>query len=193
MRRAVERYLGQPEGSSSKPESVAAHRTLNLPLSRSGSRLSLHQEEHHQTQNFDVDSVIPIRKEYSGISTESMFSGRDPARHPISGYNSNTTAQSHLRKEEQKREIPIQHEQLVKEGREDKQMKSQWDTLYSPSDLNWKNSSVWNYSPGFGTPAPEYFRKDEALTKRSGTYPGDSNLQFESTFKKEICESITRY
>jgi len=95
--------------------------------------------------------------------------------------------------EDRKREEPAHHhQQLVKRATEEKQISSQWDTLYSLPEPNWKNSSVWNYS-GSGGPAPEYFRRDEALTKSSGVHPGDPNLQFESTFKKEICESITRY
>jgi len=197
MRRAVERYLGQPEGSSSKPETVAAHRTLNLPLSRSGSRMSLHEEHHNHQQhahhhNSDPhppssSALIPIIKEPSS----SAFSRHHHTHSAASFFNGEAAEQRSLRQVEAE-EPKGQRQQLVKRATEENQISSQWDTLYSQPELNWKDSSIWNNNTA-GLGSPGYYRRDEALTKSSGTLPGDPNSQFESTFKKEICESITRY
>ena len=230
MRRAVDKYLGHPEGTSSKPDSVLAYRNLNLPNSRPGSRMSLHGPD--GPDEYQRETPIPISRQdfedrrlvaynnsgsydgersgntgygsnygsshYTGHSHDSKHSSNLYAGHH---HGSNTCCENedavhtHIRIPEPVTTRTVQ-EQFVKHY-DEVYSKPEWTNntkLVKPEPRDWKtSSSLVEYKPSAGNfQEPDYFRRDTAYDRSSGKFPVD-NMQFETTFKKEVCESVTRY
>jgi hypothetical protein len=84
-------------------------------------------------------------------------------------------------------------EQLVKHSDEvcSKPEVNYWK---KPESRDWNtSSSLVEYQPNYSSSGqPDYFRRETAFNQTSGKFPVD-NMQFETTFKKEVCESVTRY
>jgi len=216
MRRAVDKYLGNPEGTLSKPDSVLAYRNLNLPNSRPGSRMSLHGPDGEGGRETPIPiirqdeqelerQIIPFNNSNSSSSRgytnqQQTLSNRSETYngHHHGGEtvccNNGDAVHTHVRFPEPVTTRTVE-EHMVKHS--DKLVRTPQDfgnwKYPEPNPSDWKTSSLVEYQPSSGgNSQPDYFRRDTAFNKSSGKFPVD-NMQFETTFNREVCEKVTRY